>query len=709
MAAVITATAEPLVAAVESTPLARWESEEGSPLPLGVTWIPEECAYNVALYSKHAERVLFLAYREDDLDHPSYAFDLDHLHHKSGRVWHCRIPEERLRGARYYGYSIAGPPPAGREEWHAFDPAKVLLDPYAEAVYFPPGFDRTAATVPGSNVGRAPLGVLPPATRAPQHDTIHGASRVARLHDADAVIYELHVRNFTRHHSSGASEEKRGTFAGIVEKIPYLVDLGVTIVELMPVFQYDPKAPDRWGYMPLSFFALHHGYVSVPDPGGEHGEFRATVEALHRAGIEVILDVVYNHTCERGSTGPVYAYKGIDNSTYYIMTGDAPEPYADYSGTGNTLNCANFAVRKLILDSMRHWVALGIDGFRFDLASIYTRDATGALRYHDAPIIGEISSDPDFAQLRLIAEPWDVGASQLGRGFPGFTWQQWNGTFRDDLRRFLRGDPAMVPALMRRLYGSDDLFPDDLASAYRPMQSVNYVTCHDGPTLYDLVSFNHKRNWANGHDNTDGPPQNYSWHSGWEGDERVPDDVRALRVRQAKNFVMLLLLANGTPMLRAGDEFLHTQGGNDNPYNQDNETTWLDWSRLETFSDVARFVKLGVAFRKAHRSLGRSRFWRNDVRWHGVGAAVDPSPESRTLAYCLRGASQGDRDLYVMINGSQEAAIFEIQDYATTEWLRVVDTSLATPDDFRLPGDECAGRSAQYTLGPRSLAVLMSA
>lgn len=688
----------------------QWSQREGLPLPLGVTWMPEEHAYNVALYSKHAERVTFLAYREGDLAHAVFALDLDYAHHKSGRVWHCRIPEDQLNGARYYAYSVDGPAPAGRFEFHAFDAAKVLLDPYAQAVHFPDGFSREAASRPGSNAGRAPLGVLPEPSSTPIADPVRGPSpNRGPLHESDAVIYELHVRNFTRHPSSGVSEDKRGTFAGIVEKIPYLLDLGVTIVELMPVFQCDPSAPGRWGYMPLSFFALHRAYTSAPDPGGEHREFRDMVDALHAAGIEIILDVVYNHTCERGSTGPVYSYKGIDNSTYYIMTDDPREPYADFAGTGNTMNCANYAVRKMILDSMRHWVELGIDGFRFDLASIYARDADGAMRYHDPPIISEISSDPEFARLRLIAEPWDVGAYQLGRGFPGLTWHQWNGMFRDDLRRFVRGDPAMVPALMRRLYGSDDLFPDTRLHAYRPPQSVNYVTCHDGQTLYDLVSYNHKHNWANGEGNLDGPPQNFSWNCGWEGDDRVPDDVAALRVRQTKNFFMLLLLANGTPMLRAGDEFLQTQRGNDNPYNQDNETTWLDWSRSDRFADVARFVKLGIAFRKAHPSLGRSRFWREDVRWHGTGPNVDTSPDSQTLAYCLRGGSQGDRDIYVMVNASQESVMFDIQAAAVGGWRQVVDTYLSAPDDFRAPGDEAVLTSCQYTLGPRSVVVLVAA
>jgi isoamylase len=703
------APAETIRSTPATVPPARtsWAHREGLPLPLGVRWIPDDRAYNFALYSKHAQRVVLLLFRADDLARPALSVDLDYLQHKSGRVWHCRVTEEQLKGARFYGYSVAGPPPAGQFEWHAFDPDKVLLDPYADAVYFPSTFDGNAAAHRGSDAGRGPLGVIPPPTpaNAPTAHATVAPSRPA-AHESDAVIYELHVRNFTRHPASDVAPDRRGTFAGVIDKIPYLVDLGVTIVEQMPVFQFDPGGAGRWGYMPLSFFALHNEYLSEPDPAAGHQEFRRMVDALHDAGIEVILDVVYNHTCEGGIDGPVYSYKGIDNSTYYLMTGDSAKPYADYSGTGNTMNCANRAVRKMILDSMRHWVRLGVDGFRFDLASIYARDAAGTIRYDDPPIFGEISADPEFSRIRLIAEPWDAAVYQLGRGFPGSNWHQWNGAFRDDVRRFVRGDLGMVGTLMARLYGSDDLFPADRMNAYRPAQSVNYVTCHDGPTLYDLVSYNHKYNWANGHGNTDGPAQNFGWNCGWEGDVHVPDDVAQLRLQQAKNLISLVFLSNGTPMLRAGDEFLHTQLGNDNQYNQDNETTWLDWGQRDRSRDMLRFVTLMIAFRKAHPSLCRSRFWRDDVRWYGPGAAVDLTPLSQSIAYCLHGASEGDTDIYVMINGSQEPLTFVVQEGPAEDWLRVVDTSRASPDDVRAPKDEAVLVSSEYTVAPRSVVVL---
>jgi glycogen operon protein len=363
----------------------------------------------------------------------------------------------------------------------------------------------------------------------------------------------------------------------------------------------------------------------------------------------------------------------------------------------------------MILDSLRYWAReMRVDGVRFDLASVFARRPDGSLSYEDPPIFGDIAADPDLGGLRLIAEPWDAaGAYQLGRAFPGLTWAQWNGQFRDDVRRFVRGDAGMVPALMRRLYGSGDVFPDDRVSAYHAWQSVNYVTSHDGFTLWDLVSYNAKRNQANGHDNRDGADNNLSWNCGWEGDEGAPPEVLALRKRQAKNFLCLLLLANGTPMLRAGDEFLHTQGGNNNPYNQDNGTSWLNWGRPDAHRDVVRFTRLMIAFRKAHPSLCRSRFWRDDVRWYGVDGPVDLSHESRSLAFCLRGASQGDDDIYVMVNGYWEALDFTVSDGVAGEWRRVVDTGRESPDDIREPAQEAALASARYAVLPRSVVVLV--
>ena len=455
------------------------------------------------------------------------------------------------------------------------------------------------------------------------------------IHTSDLVIYELHLRNFTAKPNSGIAPDKLGTYAGLVEKIPYLKELGITAVELMPVTQRDPQESDCWGYMPLSFFAPHHGYASRKATRELMHEFRAMVQALHAAGIEVILDVVYNHTTEGNEKGPTYNFRGIDNSTYYLLDADRRH-YRNDTYTGNTLNCANRYVRKMIIDSLNFWAQeTHVDGFRFDLASIFTRNEDGSINVDDPPVIAEVSAAPDLGRIRLIAEAWDPGSYQLGRTFPGISWLQWNGKFRDDMRAFAKSDPGMISQLMTRLYGSSDLFPDDIMNAYHPYQSVNFITSHDGFCLYDLVAYNQKHNEANGHNNCDGTDYNLSWNCGWEGDENVPAEVLTLRKRQVKNFCCLLFLANGTPMFRAGDEFMNTQRGNNNPYNQDNDVTWLDWDLLVKNRDVFRFFRNMIAFRKSHPSIARSRFWREDVRWYGVGEASDTSYDSRTLAFCL--------------------------------------------------------------------------
>ncbi len=560
----------------EHLPLARWASTEGAILSVGpgAAWVEDERAYNFSLYARNAESVVLLLFGEDDPAHPLLEYRLDPRVNKTWNVWHCRLVVE-AEGARYYAFRIDGPRSAGPGNWHAYDPQKILLDPYAKEIFFPPEFDREAAQRPGSNLGQAPLGVLPRRSEpAPDHDR-------SPRHESDAVIYEMHIRGFTRSPTSGVAPEKRGTYAGIVDRIPYLKELGVTVVELLPVHQFDPQEGNYWGYMTLNFFAPHSDYAA--DPRNAREEFRAMVRALHAADIEVILDVVYNHTAEAGAGGPTYCFRGIDNVSYYVMSDDPRTMYRDYTGCGNTLACSSICTRTLILDSLRYWVTeMHVDGFRFDLASVLARGPDGSFAAGGTSLLGEIRTDPILRHVLLIAEPWDAGwAYQLGTQFPGAVWCQWNGRFRDDVRRFVRGDPGMVGALMLRLYGSDDLFPDNPHDARRPPESVNYVTCHDGFTLYDVVTYNEKRNWPNGHGNTDGTSENLSWNCGWEGDEDVPAAVLALRKRQAKNLFCLLMLANGVPMFAAGDEFLRTQRGNNNPYNQDNETTWLDWSRKE--------------------------------------------------------------------------------------------------------------------------------
>ncbi|MDQ7785561.1 MAG: isoamylase [Desulfomonilaceae bacterium] len=677
-----------------------WITEEGSDYPFGVTFIPEEDAYNFALYSKNATGVVLNLYEHVNAMNPVYSFHFDYLKNKSGRVWHCRIPARLVGPARYYAYQVHGlfAPDRGLR----FDPQKLLLDPCARAVGFPRRFSRQAAKVKGTNMGRAPLGVLPISRRA--YDW--SGDRIPK-HTHDTIVYEMHVRGFTRRPNSGVEPDEQGTFTGLVRKIPYLKELGVTVLELMPVFQFDPLEGNYWGYMPLSFFALHHLYAAAQDHDRRVDEFREMVKALHQADMEVILDVVYNHTTEEDENGPTYSFRGIDNTTYYLL-GEDRSTYRDDAGTGNVIRAGHPHVRNMILESLRYWVTeMHVDGFRFDLASLLTRGTDGTIDENAPPIIAAIRSDPSLAHCRLIAEAWDVSSYQLGRCFPATTWLQWNGQYRDQVRRFLKGDPGLVPDIMRRIYGSDDLFPDSMEESYHAYQSVNYVTSHDGFTLYDLVSYNSKHNEANGLDNTDGVDDNFSWNCGREGDQGVPADVLNLRRRQIKNACCLLMLSNGTPMIHAGDEFMHTQGGNNNPFNQDNETTWLDWDLLERNGDMFRFFKLMIAFRKDHPSIGRSRYWRDDITWYGVGSAPDLSHESRSLAYCLHGSSRQDNDIYVMINAYWEDLVFTIQDGSIGEWSRVVDTGLESPDDIVEQGCEPVMRSMKYSVKPRSVVVLL--
>jgi isoamylase len=672
-----------------------WRAD-GAVAPFGAAWLPELTAWNFALYAHHATAVTLLLYGDDPVT-PVAELPLAWRTNRTGRVWHRSVRADDAPGARYYAYKVDGPEGSGNR----FDAAKILLDPYAPAVYFPPGFSRDAAMRPGSNAGKAPLGVLPTARVAFEWEDDR-----APHHDGDLVVYELHVRHFTMRSNSGVPEGARGTFAGVVAKIPYLVDLGVTAVELMPIFQCDPQEGSHWGYMPLHLFSPHQAYAGVADPLAAFDEFRAMVKALHAAGIEVILDVVYNHTTEVGMGGPTYSLRGIDNGTYYQLD-PGTWAYRDDAGTGNVLRCAHPQVRALILDSMRFWTREGhVDGFRFDLASIFTRRDDGTIDLDAPSIISEMSNDPSFANVRLIAEPWDMAAYQLGRSFPGIAWAQWNGRFRDDVRRFVKGDPASVAPLMTRLYGSDDLFPDRPPDAYRPWQSVNFMTCHDGFVLYDLVAYDRKHNEANGDGNSDGPDDNRSWNCGVEGEVQVPSAVQELRIRQAKNFLTLLMLANGTPMFRAGDEFLHTQRGNNNPYNQDNEITWLDWDRLIDHADVHRFVRGLIAFRKANPALARNQFWHDDARWHGVGAAPDLTWSSHTLALCVHGSAVGPTDIYAMMNAYWEPLTFRVQEGPAEEWRRVIDTGLPSPDDLAEGTAAPALSSLDYVVGPRSIVVL---
>ena len=682
------------------------EHERGNSSPLGATLSTE--GVNFSLYAKNSTGAQLLLFDDVDASGPSQIIELDPRKNRTYHYWHVFVPG--VTAGQVYGYRVAGPfdPTKGLR----FDAQKLLLDPYGKCIACPRQRSRSAACDPGDNVGTALRSVVAdPAAYDWENDASPGRSL------ANLVIYEMHVGGFTRHPNSGIAPAKRGTYAGLIEKIPYLKDLGIGAVELLPVYAFDeedcpPGLTNYWGYQPISFFAPHAGYSCQRDPLAVLDEFRDMVKALHSAGIEVILDVVYNHTTEGNENGPTICFRGLANENYYILADDKAR-YADYTGCGNTLNANDPIVRRLIIDSLRYWVTeMHVDGFRFDLASILSRDQQGR-PMASPPILWDIESDPVLANVKLIAEAWDAaGLYQVGE-FVGDSWKEWNGRFRDDVRAFLKGDDGFVPALACRLTGSPDVYRRENREAE---QSINFVTCHDGFTLQDLVSFNTKHNEANGEGNRDGSDNNISWNCGAEGETDDPE-IERLRKRQIKNFMTLTLLSIGTPMLLMGDEARRTQGGNNNGFSQDNEVSWFDWSMVDRHADIHRFAKDAIALR-TNRNLPAERFDMSlhellrvqSVQWHGVRLnAPDWSHESHTLAGTVQLLGY-DLLLHIMINAYWEPLEFEIPVSKNSQgaWRRCVDTYLDPPDDIChwAIGPEVTGRT--YRVQARSIVLLFS-
>jgi glycogen operon protein len=678
--------------------------QPGLSAPLGATVV--DGGVNFSVFSKNATAVDLLLFDHAEALEPSRVVNLSASGHRTYHYWHVLLPD--IVPGQIYAYRAHGPfaPDRGLR----FDPDKVLLDPYGRAVAVPDSYDRRAGTVPGGNTAVAMKSVV---ANCSSYDW--EGDLPLRRPFAESVIYELHVRGFTRHESSGVTAEKRGTYAGLIEKIPYLKDLGITAVELLPVQQFDPQsAPNGvnyWGYQPVSFFAPHHAYSSTPDPLGALDEFRDMVKALHRAGIEVILDVVYNHTAEVGADGPTFCYRGLANDFYYILE-PGRSKYADFSGCGNTLNANHPIVRRMIQDSLRYWVTeMHVDGFRFDLASILTRDEDGH-PLPNPPVVWDIESDPLLAGTKLIAEAWDAaGLYQVG-SFIGDTWQEWNGRFRDDARRFWKSENGTVRGLALRLLGSPDLYGHEDREAE---QSINFVTCHDGFTLNDLVSYNEKHNRANGEDNRDGSNDNISWNCGVEGPADDPA-VEALRNRQVKNFVAVLMLSAGTPMLYMGDEARRTQGGNNNAYCLDDETNWFDWGLVERHADVHRFVKALADLRQRRDVLQLDEPLNlnqllADARldWHGVKLGhPDWADNSHSLAFTLR-TLHSRFLLHVMMNAYWEPLEFEVpsaDDPEASAWRRCIDTAAPPPADVPAWTDAPRLETLHCVVQPRSLVLL---
>lgn len=676
-----------------------------------------EGGVNFAFFSRDATRVRLELYDRAADATPSRSIDLDPSRNRTGDVWHVWI--EGIRPGQLYGYRVDGPyePRAG----HRFNFNKLLLDPYATAVSQLPHWDFDAARgydasapqtdlVPSTvdNAGAMPKCVF-------THDDFDwGDDRPVRHPWSKTVIYETHVRGLTVHSSSGVKHP--GTYRGAIEKIPYLKALGVTAVELMPVHEFNEQHPigidpqtgeplrNYWGYDPVAFFAPKASYSSSGTLGQQKLEFKEMIMGFHEAGIEVILDVVFNHTAEGNERGPTLSFRGINNATFYTLAADK-RYYKDYSGTGNTINANHPVVREYILTALRYWVVeMHVDGFRFDLASILGRDGSGNL-LANPPLIERIAEDPILRGTKLIAEAWDAaGAYQVGSFFQ-CNWLEWNGRYRDDVRRFWRGDDGMLGAFASRISGSADIFSD---SGKGPERSVNFVTCHDGFTLNDLVSYRHKHNEANGEENRDGSNENFSENYGVEGETRDME-IESTRKRQIRNFLLTALISRGIPMLLGGDEFRRTQRGNNNAYCQDNETSWYDWSCLERHQDIYRFTRGMIAFRRAHPVLSKEQFYTDaDIRW------LDP--ELRVPKWADRGAKrlgclihEGEGGaLYLMFNASFEVAAFRVPPAPSgAQWRLAVDTGRESQDIFPDGEEPVFDPAKPYAMAPRSSAILL--
>ncbi len=668
---------------------------------------------NFSVFSRNATRVELLLFAHPESEVPFQIVPLDPGINRTFFFWHVFV--EGLSPGACYAWRVDGPYDPGASGFR-FDPDKVLLDPRSLAIT-DNLWNREQASKPGENA-RSSMRAMVVADDYDWEDDqpLHHKLR-------DAVIYELHVGGFTRHSSSGVSSP--GTFHGIIEKIPYLKSLGITAVELMPVMAFDeqdvPAATmdlglqNFWGYTTHSYYSPHPGYCIAPETGRHVHEFRDMVKALHRADISVILDIVVNHTAEGGAEGPTINFKGFGNEIFYHLDPDDRSRYLDYTGCGNTVNCNHPLVSNFILHCLEYWVReMHVDGFRFDLASVLARGEDGKPMYH-APVLWNIEFSETLARTSLIAEAWDAGGLYQVGDFPGYRWAEWNGRYRDTIRRFVRGDPGLIAEVASRISGSSDLYQ---RHGRLPVNSINFVTCHDGFTLNDLVSYNKKHNGKNGEANRDGNDHNLSWNCGQEGESADPR-ILALRERQAKNFFAILLLSQGVPMLLAGDEVLRTQQGNNNVYCQNNELGWFDWALTEIHVDQLRFLRQLIGFRKRHACLRHKRFLTGsrgegmrlpDVSWHGyeIEQPLWEDPDARLLAFTLGAPDREEADLHIILNMSDSELTLPLPPVSERRWHRAIDTYLPSPDDITEREQQIRVDQDFITIQPRSVVVLES-
>lgn len=656
----------------------------GHPLPFGAT--RQSDGINFALVSKHATAVTLILYDITN-NQPLAEILLNPEINKTGDTWHIFIaidPDKPLG----YAYRLDGP--TQNPKTHYFDSSKPMLDPYAKAVNTPIQWGTLCC---GDMASYHPLGLVFPPTDFDWENDKHPP-----IKEKDLIIYEMHVRGFTRHPSSDVNAP--GTFLGVIEKIPHLLELGINAVELMPIVEFNeceyrilnphinPLIHENlyqyWGYSSVNFFAPMNRYASSDKPGAVINEFKSMVKALHQHGIAVILDVVFNHTNEGDEKGPVNSYKGIDTCTYYIM--DQEGKFINLTGCGHTFNTNHPVVQKLIIDVLHYWVLeMHVDGFRFDLASIFSRGTQGEV-LAKAPIIEAISKDPILSKTLLIAEPWDaVGLYQVGDFYPyEIRWSEWNARYRDAVRRFIKGTPNLKHKFASRISGSQDIY-----GSRSPISSINFIVAHDGFTLRDLVSYDQKHNLINGENNHDGLNDNDSWNCGKEGPTHDPK-IKALRERQMRNFHLALMISQGIPMLLMGDEYGHTKKGNNNTWCQDNVLNWFLWDKLQENADFYRYYRKMIEFRKQHPILHLGRFLTDsDVSWWGIKAQkASWDTDTKFLAFTLHDKEQGN-DLYCAFNVDEKPVNIELpKPKDNQQWHLVVNTANEPPQDFYDQGQE---------------------
>ena len=675
---------------------------------------------NFVLFSRHATGVRLEFYQNSDDSSPSRIIDFDPVRHRTGDVWHVWV--RGIPAGQLYGYRVEGP--YQPEQGHRFNPHKLLLDPYARAIAGVENWDFLAARGydSSSSLTDSSISMVDDAGSTPKciftNDHFDWETDSPPKHSAsDTVVYETHVRGFTIHPSSGVAHP--GTFAGLTEKILYLLDLGITAIELMPVLEFNENESNRrnpvtgeklknyWGYDPVAFFAPKQSYRFGAAHVQQIQEFREMVKAFHRSGIEVILDIVLNHTAEGDELGPTISLRGIENSIFYMLQENGRRYYKDFTGVGNTLNANHPVVREFVRNVLRYWVMhMHVDGFRFDLASVLGRDEHGNI-LRNAPLLEDIAEDPILRDVKIIAEAWDAGGAYQVGSFSTTRWTEWNGRFRDDVRRFWVGDAGMIGLFANRICGSSDLYQ---SSGKGPASSLNFVTAHDGFTLNDLVSYQQKHNDENGEFSRDGTEANYSDNCGVEGPSQDPG-VEGMRNRLIKNFLLTLFVSRGVPMLLGGDEFRRTQRGNNNAYCQDNEVSWFDWSLLEKYREIQRFTRGMIAFRRAHPVLRREKFYTDaDIKWFAPNGATPDWADQRLKCFACLIPGQTEPDLFLLFNADTKSVDFSIPALSAGKiWRLAVDTSRTAPDDLFDSGKEPSMQGqVDFRLERRSSAILLT-